>query len=874
MRFKKVFFVIPNLKGFYGWPNYPHPGVGYLSTFLETKGIEYNVLDMNLAYKTEDLKKKIKSFNPDLIAITMYTYKHSQTYRMIDQIKKFFNIPIVVGGPHVSLFKSKVLDGNLIDFAIQHEGEEALFELCLGKPLKDIDNLIYRHDGTVCENPSREFNQDLDRLPFPRFSRFELEKYGTEKTKDIGLVSSRGCPYHCIYCPIMTTMGRNFRSRSPENVVSEIIYWHEKGYQNFEFVDDTFLQNNERVLQLCDLIEKAGLNKVFFNCSQGIRANRITRPLLERMKEIGFRCLGFGVESASNKVLKCIKKGQLFEQIDEGVRIACELGYDVRLFFMLGFPEETMEDAEQSFKFALKYPVSSANFYNIIPYPGTELFDYLKKNKLFLIEPDVYLNEVITRMRRPVFQTESMSLAERKTVLKKGYAISRKISYRHRKEQFKKFGFTGAVLAFVLSSSLLYHKIGRIKQYRMVNLFWGAFSGLLFNTCWSNNFKNIFSSVILSGISCLIFPQTVIRRYQLKNSAKHKLKKILIIAINQGLGNLVLHIPMLRRLHQEFPSTELTILVNNEAGKNFLVSQQFISQVKVFPFKEVNFIKGLTYFWREIRPECFSLSIFTYCGNYFYYSLWPFLAGIRWRIAGYRAQKISFLDKFVNTFVFDWRDDQHEGEQYLKLLTPFIEGDGYADENKLSVSSQAISFAEDYFKTNNLYPEAAVLGIHPGSAQTTKWKRCPLEKFLQVAEEYENVYNRKVIFFIGEGETELIPKIHSSGHNFLVFHNSDIEKVAAVIKKCGVFLGNDSALIHIANFLGVPVVAIFGPTLPEKNSPWKGRYQVVRNKLLCGPCYQFEMVKCSQRKCLDNIEVKEVLTAIQKLIEKNEYILN
>lgn len=469
MRYKRVLFIIPNLKGFYGWPSYPHPGLGYISTFLEIHGIEYEVLDMNLGYQVRAVKKKIKSFAPELIAMTLYTYKHSQAYELIARVKKDFDIPIVVGGPHVSLYGTKVFREDLIDFAIRHEGERDLLALCMGKNLGEIPNLLYSNNGNLKENPGQPFYKDLDELPFPQYSQFELDKYGA---REIGIVSSRGCPYHCIYCPIMTTMGRNFRPRSPQNILSELKYWYEKGYRSFEFVDDAFLQDNERVYQICDLIEKEKLNNLSLGCSQGIRANKINRPLLERMRGVGFGCLGFGVESASDRILKSIKKGQTFKQIDEAVKVACELGYDVRLFFMIGFPKQTVGDVEKSFQFALKYPVTFANFYNIIPYPGTELFDYLEKKKLFLVAPETYLNEVITRTREPVFKTSSMSISERKKALKRGYKISRQISWRHRKRQYKKLGILGEIVAWLLTTSFIYHKIGMIKRNKAIYFLW------------------------------------------------------------------------------------------------------------------------------------------------------------------------------------------------------------------------------------------------------------------------------------------------------------------------------------------------------------------------------------------------------------------
>lgn len=177
MRFQRVLLVIPNLRWHFGYPDAPPAGVAYLGQYLEDNGIEYDVLDMTLRYKFSHLRRKILQFNPDLIGLTLHTYRYRYAYQLISELKKITDKPIIVGGPHVSLMEKKVLEESTADFAIVREGELPLLELCLGKSLPEIDNLIYRENGVVIENPCRDFIKNPDSFNFPRLTKFEMGKY-------------------------------------------------------------------------------------------------------------------------------------------------------------------------------------------------------------------------------------------------------------------------------------------------------------------------------------------------------------------------------------------------------------------------------------------------------------------------------------------------------------------------------------------------------------------------------------------------------------------------------------------------------------------------------------------------------------------------
>jgi len=410
MRFQRVLLVNPNHNA--EWRGVtPHIGQAYLAQTLEENGIEYDVLDMNLGYKLKHLEQKIRDFQPDLIGMSLISLEYRRLYSLLSQIKNLADgAKIVVGGPHVTIMREKVLaECPAIDYGVVYEGEGTLTELCQGKLAEsEIRGLLFRDGAGIIYTGDREFVQDLDQIPWPRYHKFELNKYVPEIT----IYSSRGCPHKCIFCP-NRILSPYFRPRSPGHVVDEMEYWYDRGYRQFNFDDDNFNMIRERVFAICDEIERRGLKGLFLRCSNGIRADRVDREMLARMRELGFRYIAFGVDAGNNKVLEIVKKGETMEAIEQAIKDSCELGYDVKLLFVVGTPYETREDVEDKVRLSRRYPIQEVHFYNTIPYPGTELYDWVQEHNYFLIRPEEYLNDVSCLTSVPVFETPELPREER-----------------------------------------------------------------------------------------------------------------------------------------------------------------------------------------------------------------------------------------------------------------------------------------------------------------------------------------------------------------------------------------------------------------------------------------------------------------------------
>ncbi len=409
MTYDRVLLVNPQSRG--EWRGIrPHIGLGYIAESLSHAGIRYDVLDMNFGYGLADLQRKIDEFKPGILGVSLLTLEYKKFYSLLTAIKGANpDLKIAVGGPHATILRDQVLrDCPAIDYGVVFEGEGPLTELCQGLALERIEGLLYREGGDVVYTGDRPFLKDLDRLPWPKYERFELKRYVPEAE----IYSSRGCPHNCIFCP-NRIISPVFRVRSPEHVVDEMQYWYDKGYRQFNFDDDNFNMIRERVYSICDEIERRRFKDLFLRCSNGIRADRIDRDLLVRMKEVGFRYIAFGVDAGNDKMLEVVKKGETMAQIEQAVAAATELSFDIKLLFVVGTPQETWDDVLDKVKLSKKYPIQDAHFYNIIPYPGTELFDWIKRNGLFLRQPEEYLNDVTCLENTPVFETPELPAAER-----------------------------------------------------------------------------------------------------------------------------------------------------------------------------------------------------------------------------------------------------------------------------------------------------------------------------------------------------------------------------------------------------------------------------------------------------------------------------
>tara|TARA_B100000315_G_scaffold214536_1_gene213199 strand:- start:9182 stop:10636 length:1455 start_codon:yes stop_codon:yes gene_type:complete len=454
MKYKKVLLIAP----FYQKTRFVVPvlpvGLGYIAEFLQGHNVECRIIDLAFGNRLDLLKQETESFSPDIIGFSMMSFEYKDVYGVIRNIKKSFSqIKIVVGGPHISSCQADVLkECREIDFGVIGEGEETMLELAKGIEPSSIPGVVFRSNGEIKSNGLRNASDNLDKFPFPRYVGFDLEKYNY----GVSIVSSRGCPFRCIYCTAHI-IRKKIRGRSAGHVVDEIEYWYRKGYREFSFQEDNLAFDKDRLLKMCDEIERRGLNDAKMMCGNGVRADCVNRDILKRMKDAGFKRLGFGVESGNEQVLKKIKKGEKLEVIKQAVKDACELDFFVSLFFIVGSPGETYEKFMDSIKFALSFPASQVYFYNLVPLPETELFNYVEKNNYFLIKPESYLNSGgnVQDMPLPVFETPEFPAKMRIKAMKKGKETERLVKRNIMKKRLDKLYPFNHIIAVIYTLKIV-----------------------------------------------------------------------------------------------------------------------------------------------------------------------------------------------------------------------------------------------------------------------------------------------------------------------------------------------------------------------------------------------------------------------------------
>ncbi len=386
----KILLIVPPYNVIIDRFGLPHPfSVCYPGTILKNKGHIVRVIDCDaMGINFKKLQNILLDEKPHVVGVTATTNTRFSAIKCIEIVKK--SLPqsyMVVGGPHFTATSEdalKVIDD--IDFVVRGEGENAILDLVSAIENKGIfrkvDGLSFREGGNIIHTKNRQEIMNLDELPMLDRDLvkdgiyFEKLPYSNMACKSI--LSSRGCPFDCVFC---FPHNRNYRRRSVGNILDEVEYLLNKfDIKAIRFFDLTFTAQDKNVVDFCDEIMRRKL-KFSWYCESRVD---IDLSLLEIMKKAGLYSLDFGIESASKKILKSINKRINPQQALSFAKKCKELDIKTKAFFMISLPEETTDDAEETFKFAdrlSKYvSVLGISMTQIIP--GTELEKRAKELKI------------------------------------------------------------------------------------------------------------------------------------------------------------------------------------------------------------------------------------------------------------------------------------------------------------------------------------------------------------------------------------------------------------------------------------------------------------------------------------------------------------
>ena len=395
-----------------------HLGLAYLGAVSEKRGDQVVVFDADI--EKQPVTEFVREYRPHIIGITANTPQVKQAWRTAKAIKEFYDCPIVLGGPHVSVLPEESAEKPYVDICARGEGEETWIDICerleqflLEHPeynegnfstaafmhpenevFKDCTGVTYKtSDGQIHNTADRNPIADLDSLPWPAYHLFKMERYTNlqpatdhvDGARSFSILTSRGCPYRCTFCS-QSIMPIKWRSRSPESVLAEWRHLVEDlGAEEIGVLDDSANIRVRRLEEMANLIIENNLNHVPWIFVNGIRANLASKELLTLLKRAGLKRTAFGVETGDPEILKSIDKKVDHDTIRAAFKNAKEVGLETIAFMIIGLPGETRQTMQNSINFAIEIDPMIANFSMMTPYPGTKVYEIVKRQGRFLI---------------------------------------------------------------------------------------------------------------------------------------------------------------------------------------------------------------------------------------------------------------------------------------------------------------------------------------------------------------------------------------------------------------------------------------------------------------------------------------------------------
>jgi len=353
----------------------PPLGICYIASMLKRiEGVGVFLKDYELThFSKESLRKYLQENSINIIGVSCRTASYKSAKEFIRCAREIDSgIYIVSGGHHVTAFPWESLVDVGCDAVIRGEGEYAFKELVEAliqkNALERIEGITYRkNESEVVENNARPPINDIDALPWPDRTLLDLTQYNV-----ITLLTSRGCPFNCIYCDKGIST-RTVKYRSAQDIFREMKHIaNDLGKRRLYIVDDHFFLKRKRLEPILDMMIEEKL-PVTWTCQA--RVDGISMDILEKAKKAGCEQIMYGIETGDETELKYIRKGASLEEAEKTVGMTRAAGITARVNFMLGFPISTRQTMKNTITFGKKIKPDIVRFFAVSPLPNTDLWD-------------------------------------------------------------------------------------------------------------------------------------------------------------------------------------------------------------------------------------------------------------------------------------------------------------------------------------------------------------------------------------------------------------------------------------------------------------------------------------------------------------------
>lgn len=363
----------------------------YLKKFMNLKNIR--LIDANF----DNIIETTKKYSPDLVGISSMTVDYNKAMKASKDIKQALDIPVLIGGVHISVLPSCI---NGFDIGAIGEGEQTMLELMRiyersgdfpKKELNKTKGIVFKEGNKLTITERRDLVEPLDRIPIPdrsylnkKYFKPKWHPYYQKKEIVQDIMTSRGCPYNCVFCATSVFWRRIPRFHSPEHVYEEVEQLiDEYKVEHINIADDLFTMNKERLRKIVSLFEQNRINKrITFDCMA--RANLLDDEICRLLKKMNVKSLYFGFESGSERMLKFLKRGTVTVNDNKKAMVLCrKYGFKMVGSFIFGSPYETIGDMKKTIELMkfMRKNIKDADIVQFVmtPFPGTDVWEIAKE---------------------------------------------------------------------------------------------------------------------------------------------------------------------------------------------------------------------------------------------------------------------------------------------------------------------------------------------------------------------------------------------------------------------------------------------------------------------------------------------------------------
>jgi radical SAM superfamily enzyme YgiQ (UPF0313 family) len=381
-----------------------HMGLTLIGQILKSNGHEVKIMDYAFL---RDLKRKIRvpgieevihEFKPDVIGLSVFTYLYDECQALIERISHCCNIPIILGGPHLTIFPKDFSGDSRISYIVRGEAESIILNLIETAKREQPPVFI------DCPLPSP------DEIPSANIDI----AYGSQYLQNYQIQLSRGCPFNCAFCNVNLIAGRKVRARDLSLCLDQILEAkrHHPNIQSVYITDDCPTFNKARFKQFLrmHIEQKVGLQLAIDN----VRADLIDDEFLSLYVSANGVNICLGVESGHPEVFKFINKGERLEEIIQAAKLVRKHNLSLGLCFVIGLPGDSLERHLYSLRLAKSLKPDYIFWNMCIPWPGTLVNQWYQthgeigdlRNFSTLIDPKVNFREPVCSS--PNFPKEDM----------------------------------------------------------------------------------------------------------------------------------------------------------------------------------------------------------------------------------------------------------------------------------------------------------------------------------------------------------------------------------------------------------------------------------------------------------------------------------